>query len=234
MNIKLLITIVSRGIATDVAEVLYEHGLTMNCIMQGMGTASSEIRHMLGLGTSEKELVLTVAPQEQLRKCLPVLNSRLHLPRAGHGIAFTVPLSAVSSSTLKRAMRDLPNDSKEETSMSNEYTHDLIIAMVDSEQSDVAFAAAKEAGCRGGTIIKGRQVRGEDAKKLFGMTIQPEKEVLLILVPSADKTPILKAIVNKVLQTTGEHVVAFTLPVADVMGLTDYDLMKDDTEIGEK
>ena len=47
----------------------------------------------------------------------------------------------------------------------------------------------------------------------------------MILVPRQDKQAILKAICNKVLQSTGEYVTAFALPVTDVMGLTDYDLM---------
>lgn len=111
--------------------------------------------------------------------------------------------------------------------MLKEPTHDLILAVVDSENSDLAFDAAKEAGCRGGTVLKSRQVSVEQARKVFGITIQPEKEILMILVPRQDKQAILKAICNKVLQSTGEHVTAFALPVTDVMGLTDYDLMNE-------
>lgn len=109
--------------------------------------------------------------------------------------------------------------------MFKEPTHDLILAVVDSESSDLAFDAAKEAGCRGGTVLKSRQVSAAQARKVFGITIQPEKEILMILVPRQDKQAILKAICNKVLQSTGEYVTAFALPVTDVMGLTDYDLM---------
>ncbi len=111
--------------------------------------------------------------------------------------------------------------------MQRDADHDLIIAVVDSEDSDLAFDAAKEAGCRGGTIVKSREVSATQARKIFGITIQPEKEILMILVPRQDKHAILKAICTKVLQATGEHIPAFALPVSDVMGLTDYDLMKE-------
>ena len=220
--IKLLITIVARGLAQDVADVLTEHGLTVQYITQGRGTASSEIRHMLGLGSLEKDIVLTLAPHSRLQHALPQLTSRLHLPKAGHGIAF-------AANTLRRATETLPDlqDSKEDAPMLKEPTHDLILAVVDSENSDLAFDAAKEAGCRGGTVLKSRQVSVEQARKVFGITIQPEKEILMILVPRQDKQAILKAICNKVLQSTGEHVTAFALPVTDVMGLTDYDLMNE-------
>lgn len=227
--IKLLITIVARGLAQDVADVLNEHGLTVQYITQGRGTASSEIRHMLGLGSSEKDIVLTLAPHSRLQHALPQLTSRLHLPKAGHGIAFAIPLTSIAANTLRRATETLPDlqDSKEDAPMLKEPTHDLILAVVDSENSDLAFDAAKEAGCRGGTVLKSRQVSVEQARKVFGITIQPEKEILMILVPRQDKQAILKAIYNKVLQSTGEHVTAFALPVTDVMGLTDYDLMNE-------
>lgn len=227
--IKLLITIVARGLAQDVADVLNEHGLTVQYITQGRGTASSEIRHMLGLGSSEKDIVLTLAPHSRLQHALPQLTSRLHLPKAGHGIAFAIPLTSIAANTLRRATETLPDlqDSKEDAPMLKEPTHDLILAVVDSENSDLAFDAAKEAGCRGGTVLKSRQVSVEQARKVFGITIQPEKEILMILVPRQDKQAILKAICNKVLQSTGEHVTAFALPVTDVMGLTDYDLMNE-------
>lgn len=227
--IKLLITIVARGLAQDVADVLTEHGLTVQYITQGRGTASSEIRHMLGLGSSEKDIVLTLAPHSRLQHALPQLTSRLRLPKAGHGIAFAIPLTSIAANTLRRATETLPDlqDSKEDAPMLKEPTHDLILAVVDSENSDLAFDAAKEAGCRGGTVLKSRQVSVEQARKVFGITIQPEKEILMILVPRQDKQAILKAICNKVLQSTGEHVTAFALPVTDVMGLTDYDLMNE-------
>lgn len=227
MTVKLLITIVARGLAQEVADVLTEHGLSVQYITQGRGTASSEIRHMLGLGTSEKDIVLTLAPQAQLLHALPQLTSRLHLPKAGHGIAFAIPLTSIAQDTLRRATESLPDpqSAKEDAPMFKEPTHDLILAVVDSESSDLAFDAAKEAGCRGGTVLKSRQVSAAQARKVFGITIQPEKEILMILVPLQDKQAILKAICNKVLQSTGEHVTAFALPVTDVMGLTDYDLM---------
>ena len=38
--------------------------------------------------------------------------------------------------------------------MQNSIDYDLIVAVVDSDNSDIVFDAAKEAGCRGGTIVR--------------------------------------------------------------------------------
>ena len=228
MTIKLLLTIVTHGLLQEVTQVLQRHGLGAQFATLGHGTASSEIRHMLGLGTTEKDVVFTLAPQQKLRRLLPELNSHLHLAKAGHGIAFAVVLDGINASALSSLVQDMPENAiKEESPMNKEYTHEVILSVLDGDQTDLAFAAAKEAGCRGGTVIKGRRISSGETRKIFSLTVQPEKELLMILVPSEDCNAIMKAMVNKVLSETGERIVAFSLPVSDVMGLTHYDLMND-------
>ena len=85
--------------------------------------------------------------------------------------------------------------------------------------------ALKAANSALGEIIG--ELTTEQAKKIFCLTVQPEKELLMILVPTEDTKTIMKAMVNKVLAETGEHIIAFSLPVSDVMGLTHFDLMND-------
>ena len=228
MTIKILLTIVTRGLLQEVTQVLQHHDLEVQFATLGHGTASSEIRHLLGIGTTEKDVVITLAPQQKLRRVLPDLSSHLHLAKAGHGIAFAIELDSINASALNSLTRFMPEDAiKEEAPMNKEYTHEVILSVLDSDQTDLAFAAAKEAGCRGGTVIKGRRISGGETKKIFSLTVQPEKELLMILVPAKDCKAIMKAMVNKVQRETGERIVAFSLPVSDVMGLTHYDLMND-------
>lgn len=231
MTIKLLITIVTRGLIPDVTQVLHRNGLEAQFATLGHGTASNEIRHMLGLGTTEKDVVLTLAPQQKLRRVLPALTSQLHLTKAGHGIAFAIALDGINASALNSLLRDMPEDAiKEESPMNQERMHELILSVLDGDQTDIAFAAAKEAGCRGGTVIKGREISAEKARKIFSLTLMPEKELLMILVPTKDCKAIMKAMVNKVQAETGERITAFSLPVSDVMGLSNFDLMSDNEE----
>ena len=56
------------------------------------------------------------------------------------------------------------------------------------------MAAARKAGAGGGTILSARGTAKEGDAKFFGMEIVPEKEMLMILVPSAKKTEILDAV----------------------------------------
>lgn len=221
MQMKWLVTILDRGRGNTVADICNHHNVLVQLIAQGRGTASSDIKMYLGLGEPEKDIVLSLAPYTVIRRLLPALRDKLQFSRAGHGIAFTIPLSGISLAASQRAVlpQTIAEPNKEDATMSTDITHDLIITVVDSDNTDIVFDAAKEAGCRGGTIAKAREVCSDEVRKVFGITIQPEKEIVMILVPRADKQAILKAICNKILSETGERGMAFSLPVADVVGL---------------
>ena len=79
--------------------------------------------------------------------------------------------------------------------------------------------AAKAAGAHGGTVIKAREIDGDEQKKIFGMIVQPEKEIVLMLVRLEQKKEIVKAICAAVLEKTGEHALVYSLAVGDTVGL---------------
>jgi hypothetical protein len=79
--------------------------------------------------------------------------------------------------------------------------------------------AAKEYGARGGTVIHARGTANNLAEKKFEIPVQPEKEMVMILVPSAIKDDILTALYRSVgLKTPGQGI-AFSLPVDAAVGL---------------
>lgn len=64
---------------------------------------------------------------------------------------------------------------------------DLIVVIVPKHRDEEVLEAAKLAGATGGTILHGRSVRSSECKQRFGVTIQPEKEIVLMIV-AKDKT----------------------------------------------
>ena len=100
------------------------------------------------------------------------------------------------------------------------YKHEVIICIVNSGFSEAVMDAARELGARGGTVIRGRGTANAEAEKLYGIAIQPEKEIVMILVESALKNDILHALYKSVgLKTPGQGI-AFAMPVEDVVGLS--------------
>lgn len=92
---------------------------------------------------------------------------------------------------------------------------ELVIAIVNSGFADEVMVAAHEAGATGGTVIKGH---GTGSKKFMGMTIEPEKEIILILTEKDKTVKLMDTIYEKAGENDGKAI-AFALPVERAVGL---------------
>lgn len=97
--------------------------------------------------------------------------------------------------------------------------YELIICIVNTGFSEEVMDAAREVGVRGGTVIHARGTANKDAEAFFHITIQPEKEAVLMLVDDAIKDDVLHALYNKAGLNTNGQGIAFSLPVDNVVGL---------------
>ena len=97
--------------------------------------------------------------------------------------------------------------------------YEVIFCIVNAGFSDIVMDAAKEVGARGGTVIHARGTANKEAEQFFHITIQPDKEIVMILVPSAIKDDVLHALYrNAGLKTEGQGI-AFSMPVDNVVGI---------------
>ena len=102
--------------------------------------------------------------------------------------------------------------------MDNKY--EVIYCIVNAGFSDVVMDAAKEAGARGGTVIHARGTANKEAEQFFHITIQPDKDIVMILVPVEIKEEVLHSLYrNAGLKTAGQGI-AFSMPVSNVVGLS--------------
>ena len=100
--------------------------------------------------------------------------------------------------------------------------HEMIMCIVNAGFSETVMEAAKSAGARGGTILNGRGTANKEAESFFHIAIQPEKEVVMILVPAEIKDAVLHALYKKAgLDPMGQGI-AVSLPVDEVVGLTPW------------
>ncbi len=96
--------------------------------------------------------------------------------------------------------------------------HDLIVAVVGRGFSDYVVSAARDAGATGATIIYGRGTSDYDMQ-VMGILLQPEREVVMILVKREDRKRIMKEIVDKTSVIEEGRGICFSLPVTLVYGL---------------
>ena len=94
-----------------------------------------------------------------------------------------------------------------------------ILAIVNNGFSEEAMDAAREAGAGGGTILHGRGTMSKEAEKFFNITIQPEKEIVMIIARAAAVDAILRALYKAVGTATNAQGVVFAIPVDEAIGL---------------
>ncbi len=97
--------------------------------------------------------------------------------------------------------------------------HEVIFAIVDSGFAEEVMDVAREHGVRGGTILNARGVARQDAAAFFGINLQTEKEILMMVVEKEIRDTVLNAIYKQKDMGKKGKGIAFSLPVSDVAGL---------------
>ena len=105
--------------------------------------------------------------------------------------------------------------------MENKRDFELIVSIVNRGYSDYVVSASRDAGATGGTIVfaRGTGNTGRD-ESFMGISIQPEKDIVLILVRTEDKKRVMQAICDSTsaLEKSG-HGICFSMPVNHVVGI---------------
>ena len=235
-SLHLLLTIVDRGKGEGVARLLGQEGVMIQYIALGTGTAHKGLLSLLGLKDTAKDVVFSFIRSGVARRAMRRLSYALEIDLPGRGIAFTIPVGSVGGSqTMQYLMGAEISGAAEEgnkTMQQEPIKNDLIIAIVNRGFTDLVMDAALPAGARGGTVLHARGAGTEEASQFFGITIQPEKEMVLILVDHDRKVPVMQAITRGAGLNSEGHGLVFSLPVGDVMGVAR--MMEEKTEEEEE
>jgi nitrogen regulatory protein PII len=108
--------------------------------------------------------------------------------------------------------------------METDKKFDLIITIVNRGFADDVMDAAKTAGANGGTVLHARGAGIHEAESFFGISIQPEKDLVLILAPHELKNKIMQSIKNEAGLNKAGKGLSFSLPVEDVCGVVHMDV----------
>lgn len=95
----------------------------------------------------------------------------------------------------------------------------LVVSIVRKGWGDTILETSMKAGAHGGTIVPGRGIGRNEQQKVFGIQIEPEKEIVLTIVPLAIKDAILREIERAASLSTPGNGLAFVLPLERVVGI---------------
>ncbi len=96
---------------------------------------------------------------------------------------------------------------------------DLIVTIVNNGSAEDVVAATKAAGAKGGTIMKGRGTGIHETAKLFGIPIEPEKEIVLTLIDVTKTNDALQAIYDAAQLNKPGNGITFSLDVEKTIGI---------------
>ena len=96
---------------------------------------------------------------------------------------------------------------------------EVIYAILNAGFADQAMVAAREVGAKGGTIIHARGSSNIGVDKKYGLTVTPDKEVLMILATTDEKDKIINAIYTASIKENNHKGIVFSLPVESTVGV---------------
>ena len=228
---KLLVCIIRKEDEIAMSEACNECCVALHFSSIGYGTAKSNYMSYLGLDEIEKRVVYTLIPNYAETQVLRAINKRLKLYLMGNGIAFTLPISGISSiisnAILSTPVREeSPSDPAKNQNSSKERTkkmHELIIAVVNQKFTDKVLDCSRAAGATGATILHTRSINNKQAEQLIGTSFKQETDTIAFLTSSEYKAQIMEAIrENAGLKTEGGAVL-FSLPVDSLIGIGRFD-----------
>lgn len=181
------VVIVNFGMGSKVIREAKEHGASGGTIIVGKGTAKNHLLQILGLDEIRKEIVLVVMDAEKEDEIHRSLTAKFHLDKPNHGIAFSAPVENFLGGRGCEYYR-------KEGEVVLDAGYKAIFTIVDRGLAEEVVEAALSAGAEGGTIIDARGAGIHENNVLFSVPIEPEKEIVLILVADSKEEKVVNAI----------------------------------------
>ena len=220
MNYVISITVPEAlGVLEDICKEL---SLPLNVTLHGHGTAVQSMLDLLGIESNEKWVVLSTATEEKTAALIEAQKRRLHIGVPGHGIVVAVPVKSIGGGKTVAYLTGEENASVKTTPPGG-YAYELIIVVAREGQTDLVMNAARAAGARGGTVLHGKGTGAKSDPKFHNISIAEEKEVILIVSKSEEKSEIMRSILKKAGPDTPAGAIVFSLPATEVAGFGFFD-----------
>ena len=191
---KVILSIVERGQGSAMLRLYRKRYVPIHFQCAGKGTATSEIMDILGLGSSEKDVLISFAAASAAKQLLHDLDNDLRGRTGGAGIVVSIPVSGLSSLIANLAAYHAESLKDKEGETMERTENSLILVVCARGCTDDVMSTAKAHGARGGTVIKGRLSGREELEEAYEVDLKAEREIVAIVVPTGLRGPIMEAI----------------------------------------
>ena len=193
---KLLLCLVGRGKGEHLVSVSKSAGARGGTIVLARSVGDNPILQALSLADVHQDMVITLMGKETQSVTEAIRKAAAAAPRKLGGMA---TLLDVSGMLVRNATEEQRQQAQQERAgrYLMESGYELINIIVNAGYADDVMTAARKAGATGGTILTGRGTGTEEDVKFFGISLVPEKEILMI-VAARDKVQGILDAVNTV------------------------------------
>lgn len=208
-----LLSIVEMGKGKKLIKELTKMEIRLNFQIVGFGTAPTEMLDIFGLGSNDKDIVVSLGAERDIRDLMARFGEVFQSHSKYGGIMIILNVSAAS-----RVLNEILNFSsnqnteKEAFNMQNEHHNNLVVISVNEGYSEDVMQAARKAGATGGTVIKGRLADIEQFAEFENVNADEEREILLILAPHSSSQRIMESVNAEFGLTSEANGIIFALP----------------------
>lgn len=221
---KLLICLVDRHRGDHLMKISKSAGARGGTIAPGRGLIDNCVLRFLSLDDYDQDVVFTILGPERATVISTLTRAALKDKKlAGQAIVLDVS-GLLCRLTCQGEDNGQPQTAQNSTGeIMSEYK--LISVIVNHGYADDVMEVARAAGAKGGTILTARGTGTEEDVKFFGITLVPEKEILMIVAKTETVPAILEAIsqVEDICQPGGGIVYNMNIEQFIVLGQTNPD-----------
>lgn len=202
--------IISEHQANHFIDIIKEKSLYDGIVFLAKGTVKNSFLNLIGLKNQKMRLIDVLIESENSKEIMDYTAEKLKLNEPNHGIAYL---------TSRRMLKDEKGESNASNTIGEKTMFKKITVIVNRGMADDVMDIARESGARGGTILHGKGTGTKNAAKLFGMEVEPEKELVLIIVPTEIEEKVVKNLYDNLEMQNSGNGILFVEDITDVRGI---------------
>lgn len=94
-KLSIFVVVVNRGLGDAICKLFQTAGSNAQFIQRGNGTAIKEIRDILGIEDTGKDIVFAIIKRDAIENVKPELNAFFMASKYNKGIGFSIPMSSI-------------------------------------------------------------------------------------------------------------------------------------------
>lgn len=105
-QLVVFITIVNHGLAGPITKIFQRLGSSAQFIQRGNGTASKEIRDILGIEDTGKDIILAIVKKDNVAEIKPELEAFFKASKYNRGVGFSISMTSIIGVKLYQFLAD--------------------------------------------------------------------------------------------------------------------------------